>query len=202
MLYSCSHGDATLFSRGDLVEAAWKIAQPILDYWAATPADFPNYVRSTWGPKAAAEMIAADGRRWFEVVTEDVLKQSPLFRDGDTVFLEQVIMALKPRQAAAGETLITKGEIGRELYLIEQGEVVVLDGNGQVIDMLTDGDVFGEVGVLMSTPRNATVKAATPTDLYVLEKSDFNRILRENPKFAATIQQVAKDRFSITMKPA
>jgi glucose-6-phosphate 1-dehydrogenase len=202
MLYSCSHGDATLFSRGDLVEAAWRIAQPILDYWAATPADFPNYVRSTWGPKAAAEMIAADGRRWFEIVTEDVLKQSPLFRDGDTVFLEQVIMALKPKQVAAGETIITKGEIGREMYLIEQGEVVVLDGNGQVIDMLTDGDVFGEVGVLMSQPRNATVKAATPTDLYVLEKADFQRILRDNPTFATAIQQVAKDRFSITMKPA
>ena len=44
MLYSCMLGDATLFSRTDLVEAAWRIAQPILDAWAANPpADFPNY---------------------------------------------------------------------------------------------------------------------------------------------------------------
>ena len=129
-----------------------------------------------------------------------VLKQSPLFRDGDPVFLEQVIMALKPRQAAAGEQLITRGEIGRELYLIEQGEVDVLDENGLVIKVLTDGDVFGEVGVLLSTPRNATVRARIPTDLYVLEKADFSRILRDNPNFATTIRTVAKERFDITMK--
>jgi glucose-6-phosphate 1-dehydrogenase len=200
MLYACSHGDATLFSRGDLVEAAWRVAQPILDYWASTTPDFPNYMRSTWGPKAAAEMIAADGRRWFEVVTEDVLKQSPLFRDGDAVFLEQVIMALKPKQAAAGEELITKGEVGREMYLIEQGEVEVLDDAGKVIRVLTDGDVFGEVGVLMSTPRNATIRAKIQTDLYVLAKSDFSRILRDNPNFAATIKQIAKERFDLNVK--
>ena len=200
MLYACSHGDATLFSRGDLVEAAWRVAQPILDAWSATTPDFPNYMRSTWGPKAAAEMIAADGRRWHEVVTEDVLKQSPLFRDGDAVFLEQVIMALKPKQAAAGEQLITKGEVGRELYLIEQGEVEILDDAGGVIKVLTDGDVFGEVGVLMSTPRNATIRTKVQTDLYVLAKSDFSRILRDNPNFAAAIKQVAKERFDLNVK--
>ena len=47
MLYSCTIGDATLFSRSDLVEAAWKIAQPILDTWAETPVpDFAASCRS------------------------------------------------------------------------------------------------------------------------------------------------------------
>lgn len=196
MIYSCSHGDATLFSRGDLVEAAWRVAQPILDRWKEAPADFPNYIRSTWGPKAAAEMIARDGKRWFEVVTEDVLKQSPLFREGDAVFLEQVIMALKPMQASAGDNLIVKGDIGREMFIIEQGEVEVIDDAGKVLKVLSDGDVFGEVGVLNSTPRNATVRAKIPTDLYVLAKRDFQRILKDNPNFAANIEKVAKERFS------
>ena len=79
-----------------------------------------------------------------------------LFKDGDPVFLDQVIMALEPRQAHGGEVLITKGEIGREMYIIEQGEVEVLDDAGKVIKVLGDGDVFGEIGVLMSSPRNAT----------------------------------------------
>jgi glucose-6-phosphate 1-dehydrogenase len=202
MIYSCSHGDATLFSRGDLVEAAWRVAQPILDHWAATPApDFPNYVRSTWGPKAAAEMIAQDGRRWHEVVTEDVLKQSPLFREGDPVFLEQVIMALRPRQVAAGDVLIKKGELGREMFIIEQGDVEVLDDGGAPIKVLSDGDVFGEIGVLLSKPRTATVRAKSPTDLYVLEKADFSRILRDNPVFAAAIAGVARERFSVNVNP-
>ena len=200
MLYSCSRGDATLFSRGDLVEAAWRVAQPILDRWKETPVEFPNYIRSTWGPKAAAELIARDGRRWHEVVTGDVLKQSPLFRDGDTVFLEQVIMALKPYQAAAGELLIEKGELGREMYLIEQGEVEVLGDDGKILKVLTDGDTFGEVGVVMSQPRNASVRAKIPTDLYVLEKTDFNRILRDNPSFAEAIIKVARERLNVDVK--
>jgi glucose-6-phosphate 1-dehydrogenase len=200
MIYACSHGDATLFSRGDLVEAAWRVAQPILDTWATTPVDFPNYIRSTWGPKAATEMIARDGRRWHEVVTEDVIKQSPLFRDGDTVFVEQVIMALKPKQVAAGEVLIREGEIGHEMYIIEQGQVEVVDKAGVVIKVLTDGDVFGEIGVLLSTPRNATVRARIPTDVYMLEKSDFARILRDNPNFAAAINQVARERYKVDLE--
>nr|HEX4313450.1 glucose-6-phosphate dehydrogenase [Kofleriaceae bacterium] len=200
MIYSCSHGDATLFSRGDLVEAAWRIAQPILDRWQATPADFPNYIRSTWGPKAAAELLAKDGKRWHEVITEDIVKQSPLFRDGDPVLLEQVIMALKPRQVAAGEEIITRGDIGREMYLIEQGEVEVIGGDGKIIRVLNDGDVFGEVGILNSAPRNATVRAKIPTDLYFLDKTAFTRILRDNPKFADSIAQIAKERFKTNVE--
>src|SRR5262249_29025635 len=53
MIYRCILGDQTLFSRTDLVEAAWGIAQPILDAWAAhPPVDFPNYPAGGWGPRA------------------------------------------------------------------------------------------------------------------------------------------------------
>jgi hypothetical protein len=197
MLYSCSHGDATLFSRGDLVEAAWQVAQPILDYWAATPADFPNYIRSTWGPKAAQDLIARDGRRWHEVITDEQLKQSPLFGHGDPLFLEQVILALKPKQVTEGEMIVTKGEIGRELYLIEQGEVEILDEAGKPIKVLRDGDVFGEVALLRTSTRTASVRAKIPTDLYTLDKRDFARILRDHPQFAAGIQKVAKERYTL-----
>jgi glucose-6-phosphate 1-dehydrogenase len=197
MLYSCSRGDATLFSRGDLVEAAWQVAQPILDQWAATPVVFPNYIRSTWGPKEAQDLIARDGRRWHEVITDEILKQSPLFGNGDPLFLEQVILALKPRQVLEGEMIINKGDIGRELYLIEQGEVEILDDAGHVVKVLRDGDVFGEVALLRSTARTASVRAKIPTDLYTLDKRDFSRILRDHPQFAAGIQQVAKERYTV-----
>jgi glucose-6-phosphate 1-dehydrogenase len=197
MIYSCSHGDATLFSRGDLVEAAWRVAQPLLDHWSTTPADFPNYARNSWGPKAAADLIARDGRRWHEVVTEEVLRKVPLFKDGDMLFLEQVIMALRSKQVAKGELIINNGDIGRELYLIARGEVEVLDDDGKVLKVLSDGDIFGEIGVLMSMPRTADVRAKTSCDLFVLDKSDFSRILRDNPQFASAVQQVAKERYKV-----
>ena len=199
MLYACSHGDATLFSRGDLVEAAWRVAQPIMDHWAETPAEFPNYARGSWGPKAAADLVAQDGRRWHEVVTEEVLRKVPLFKDGDMIFLEQVIMALRSKQVAAGELIIRKGELGQELYLLARGKVEVLGDAGQVIKVLSDGDIFGEIGVLMSRPRTADVRARRACDLFVLQRADFSRILRDNPHIAAAIQQIAKERYKLNI---
>ena len=68
LLYSALNGDPTLFSRTDFVETAWEIVQPVLDAWAATPAtDFPNYVAGTWGPRAASDLLARDGRHWHEI---------------------------------------------------------------------------------------------------------------------------------------
>jgi len=65
LLYDCMVGDSTLFHREDMVEAAWRIATPILDVWSTLPPrDFPNYGAGTWGPRAADELIERDGRRW------------------------------------------------------------------------------------------------------------------------------------------
>jgi glucose-6-phosphate 1-dehydrogenase len=52
-------GEATLFTRSDEVEAAWKIIDPVLNYWAANPANpMPPYPAGSWGPKEADELIA------------------------------------------------------------------------------------------------------------------------------------------------
>jgi glucose-6-phosphate 1-dehydrogenase len=58
-------GDASLFTRADEVEQAWSIVDPIISNWAdeATP-DFPNYEAGTWGPEAADDLLAREGRRW------------------------------------------------------------------------------------------------------------------------------------------
>ena len=65
LLYDCMIGDATLFQRADMVEAGWKIVDPILDVWKALPPrKFPNYAAGTWGPKEADELLEADGRQW------------------------------------------------------------------------------------------------------------------------------------------
>ena len=54
LLYDCMVGDATLFHRSDMVEAAWSVATPILDMWKALPPrDFPNYTAGSWGPSSA-----------------------------------------------------------------------------------------------------------------------------------------------------
>ncbi len=68
LLFDCMKGDATLFQRADQIEVGWKIVQPILDVWQTLkPRDFPNYANGSWGPKAADDLMARDGRRWITV---------------------------------------------------------------------------------------------------------------------------------------
>jgi glucose-6-phosphate 1-dehydrogenase len=65
LLYDCMTGDATLFQRADMVEAAWSVVAPILDIWKALPPrNFPNYPAGSWGPKEADELMERDGRQW------------------------------------------------------------------------------------------------------------------------------------------
>jgi glucose-6-phosphate 1-dehydrogenase len=65
LIYDCMNGDATLFQRGDHVECAWAVIQPVLDVWAALkPREFPNYAAGSWGPREADLLLARDGRQW------------------------------------------------------------------------------------------------------------------------------------------
>jgi glucose-6-phosphate 1-dehydrogenase len=64
LLVDAMTGDATLYTRQDMVEASWRAVQPILDDWSARKFDFPNYEPGTWGPAAADEMLARQGHVW------------------------------------------------------------------------------------------------------------------------------------------
>jgi glucose-6-phosphate 1-dehydrogenase len=66
LLSDCLRGDATLFDRGDSVEAAWSLVDPILDVWsAAKTATVPEYPSGSWGPKESDQLLERDGRQWY-----------------------------------------------------------------------------------------------------------------------------------------
>ena len=202
MLYQCMRGDATLFTRNDLVEAAWRIAQPILDTWAANPpCDFPNYEAGTWGPKPAFHLIERHGRKWLEVINRAVLEKVPLFADTSSVFLHGLALVLKPAVFAAGDLIVRKGEPGREMYFVARGEVEVADGD-QVLSTLGEGNFFGEKSLLLSEPRSASVRAKTQCDLFVLDKSDLLKVLKDHPNFARSILEAYCHRYNCVVDAA
>jgi glucose-6-phosphate 1-dehydrogenase len=66
LLLDALRGDPTLFNRSDSVELAWEALAPIQETWQATRpfTKFPNYAAGTWGPTAADDLLANDGRTW------------------------------------------------------------------------------------------------------------------------------------------
>ncbi len=60
-------GEATLFTRSDEVEAAWRVVDPLIQYWEKNrPKRMPTYAAGSWGPRQAEELIEEDGVEWRE----------------------------------------------------------------------------------------------------------------------------------------
>jgi glucose-6-phosphate 1-dehydrogenase len=65
LLLDAMLGDATLFARGDFVEASWRLITPVHEAWQAERvADIPAYEAGEWGPAEADALVAREGRRW------------------------------------------------------------------------------------------------------------------------------------------
>jgi len=66
LLIDCMLGDQTLFTRGDEVEASWRVLTPVLEAWEAlaAPESIPFYEAGTWEPVEAELLLNRDGRRW------------------------------------------------------------------------------------------------------------------------------------------
>jgi glucose-6-phosphate 1-dehydrogenase len=63
-------GEATLFTRSDEVEAAWRVVDPLIQYWEShSPKRMPTYAAGSWGPREADELIEKDGVEWREPST-------------------------------------------------------------------------------------------------------------------------------------
>jgi len=64
LLLDAMIGDATLYTRQDMVEASWAVVEPIQNVWRETRFEFPNYPAGTWGPPEADAILARQGRVW------------------------------------------------------------------------------------------------------------------------------------------
>ncbi len=65
LLLDAMLGDQMLFARWDMVETAWALTTPLIEFWEAhPPRHFPNYAAGEWGPPRADQMLAREGREW------------------------------------------------------------------------------------------------------------------------------------------
>lgn len=97
----------------------------------------------------------------------------------------------------AGETIIEEGDEGSWAFVILSGRVRVLKqtGSGEVIlTIMETGQVFGEMALIEDRPRSATVKAETDIKLRVINRQQFNELLKENPSTLVPIMKTLFER--------
>jgi len=98
--------------------------------------------------------------------------------------LEPVAKVANMRRVPRGSIVVRAGDKTDFVYLVLSGSLKVLvsdeEGREVILSMLGPGELFGEMGVLDDNPRSATVVTVVPSDLIVIAKSDFKRVLQEN----------------------
>ena len=108
------------------------------------------------------------------------LKDSPLFSHVDDRELRLAIDAMSKRQFAKGQQIITQGEQYQDsnFYFIAQGHCVVIV-NGREVAMLKEKDCFGELELMYSQPRQATVRALSDVvSCWVLDRETYRMVMQ------------------------
>src|SRR4249919_1765834 len=116
----------------------------------------------------------------------------PLLDDLEGEEKEFLFLAADHLDVAAGEPVLRKGERGDAMFLILEGAVEVRDergGHGRVLGTLGAGQLFGEAGFLMNTPRSADVVAIDDSHLVVLDVEAFARLSERHPAVALKLMR-------------
>jgi CRP-like cAMP-binding protein len=91
---------------------------------------------------------------------------------------------------AAGDVIFQQGDLGTEMFIIQEGEVNIvkhINGEAHTLSHLEKGDFFGEMAVLESVPRTADAVAATEVRALAINGARFDEMLHRNPEVAVRI---------------
>lgn len=114
------------------------------------------------------------------------LRAVPLFATCSNTDLAAIAAAVDELEVDAGRVLVAEGEVGKEAFVIVEGEAVVTRG-GAALNTIGPGQPFGEMALVDRSPRNATVTATTPMRLLVIGQREFVGLMDASPGFTRSI---------------
>src|SRR6185295_11979802 len=151
-------------------------------------------------PDGARPARAFEGQRMISTVEKVLfLKSIDLFRALPSEELAQIAEIAEEQPLLAGDRVFAQGEPGDALYLIVEGKVKVHQGDKELV-RLGVRDVFGEMAVLDSEPRSASVTAVEDAVLLKIGRDDFRDILGERPEIAMGVMKVLTRRLRETSR--
>jgi len=126
------------------------------------------------------------------------LSNMSFFQIFDEKSIDDLISVLKLKKYNQDEIVISKGEPGKNLYIIASGKVEVLAGDNIRMAVLGKGEVFGEMSLLSGDPVGATIKALTPLTVLYLNGQYFKEILYKSPSIQIYITRMLARRIADT----
>ncbi len=135
-----------------------------------------------------------------------VLKRVPFFEALDKEGIDFIVERLKFKPFDQNEVICRIGDPGDRMYIIISGQVKVVvdneEGEETIIAHLGSGDYFGEMALLTGEPRSATIVTTEPSEMFMLNKSDFDEILAKYPSISISMGKIMSHRLRETLQKA
>ena len=200
---------ATLLTRMDLAKAQYVATlerlSGFLRYRRIPPAlqhhifDYHKYLwerRLGYDETSLLAGLPPTLRRELSLVLQgDFIEKVSFLKGASRELIQDLCTELQPVVFTPGDVIVKAGEKGRHVYFINSGTVDVIGDDGEtLIRTLSDGDFFGELALLHTQPRTATVRAVGYCDLYSLDRKAFAHTISRYPDFAAHIERISRER--------
>ncbi|CAL6377618.1 unnamed protein product [Bathycoccus prasinos] len=137
----------------------------------------------------------------------EMLRNVPIFRGLNAKCILEIVNRMTSIVALPGDLIVTKGHSNSGLYFISRGEVEVIVHDDEEEEeqearktarpkiLLTEGDYFGEVSLLLNTPATATIEAVSFCDLFYISGHNFHLVKEASPDIEQTLRDARKELF-------
>lgn len=157
--------------------------------------------------KVSLQELADQSQGWLEICTREmiekgktnmystvekvlILKSVNLFKATPDDVLAELSELLTETEISAGKNIVEKGEQGNSMFIIVSGKVAVMDGE-RMLNTLGERAVFGELALLDTEPRTATIRALEDTVIFRLDQEPFYELMSDRVEVAmGTIQML------------
>ena len=123
------------------------------------------------------------------------LKKIPLFSEVPDEALQKIAPFATTEEWPEGKEIVKEGGFSNHFYAIEEGTVKVEHGGEHVAD-LSDGDIFGEQGLLEHSERSATVTSTSDIRLIKIEHWELSRMKKAMPEAYDDLLKKVEERSS------
>ncbi|KAG2446592.1 hypothetical protein HYH02_008577 [Chlamydomonas schloesseri] len=124
------------------------------------------------------------------------VEKVPLFANLERGFLRALAVRVQLQSMQPAEPVFRVGDVGHCMYFIRKGCVAVTSAHHEMVALLKQGEVFGEVALLSTGKRTANCTALGFVDLAVLGKAELAAVMADFPQSAALIRQRAEERLT------
>ena len=132
-------------------------------------------------------------------LNKDILEKVEFFQGVKEIFIREVVGMLTTEAFTPGDYIIREGEFGTCMYFLTNGTAEVYVGDNKVATLPT-GSPFGEMALVSGDKRNASIRAATYCDVYVLQKSSFDVLRSRYEDFDQRAVEITEKRAAANRK--